>query len=212
MLEVVHGGDVVPVFVEVDCRVKVDPSARLVVRVDLIDLHLPRADPGEGVIVVTECESSCDLQLARGASGKACYQSLLVNLRDVPRGVIARRGTAKSQRNKLAGRGIHRLGTGRRHHAVSARSEEIVRSGSGGPAREKGFSRIERSVEIGNRASRVIIADAAGSHGREVGLELEGGGSGVLSEKTVRRPVDHVGGGTRTLTRARGRRGRAGGT
>ncbi len=61
MLEVVDGRDVVPVFMDVDCAVEVDPGAGFVVRMDLVALHLPRTDPGEGVIVVTEREISGDL-------------------------------------------------------------------------------------------------------------------------------------------------------
>jgi hypothetical protein len=62
MLEVVDRRHVVPVFMDVECAVEVDPGARFVVGMDLVALHLPQTGPGERVIVVTELEIGRDPQ------------------------------------------------------------------------------------------------------------------------------------------------------
>ena len=112
MFDIVDGRDVVPVFVDVDCAVEIDPGTRFVVGVDFVALHLPRADPRKRVIVVTELEISRDAQGIHGAGGEARQQRILADPGKVAGRVIACRRAGKCQRNKLASRRIHVLGAG----------------------------------------------------------------------------------------------------
>ena len=54
MLDVVDRSDVVAIFVKSIAPSKINHGARFVGCMDLVDLHLPRADPRKRKIVVAE--------------------------------------------------------------------------------------------------------------------------------------------------------------
>jgi hypothetical protein len=56
VLDVVHGGDVVAILVDVHGGIEAGPGLRIVARVNLVALHLARADAREGIVVVAEDE------------------------------------------------------------------------------------------------------------------------------------------------------------
>ena len=125
-----------------------------------------------------------------------------MDFRDVARGVVAGRGTGKSQGNQVAGRWIDGLSAGGRDGAIATGGEEIITCCTPGPAWEIRFRRIESRIEIGDSAIGVHVAESAGKSLVEVVLKLKGVRLNVLSQETRCGAIHYVGRGTRSVTGA----------